>query len=58
MEDKKTQQDYDKKWIDSNREKKRYLSARSSARSFIRNHAKQKDLEELKEMIKEKEKTF
>lgn len=55
MEGKKTQQDYDKKWIESNRERKRYLSARSSARSFIRNHAEQEDLEELKKMIEEKE---
>ena len=58
MEDKKTQQDYDKKWIGKNREHKRYLSARSSARSFIRNHAKQEDLEELKKLIEEKEKTL
>ncbi len=58
MEDKKTQQDYDKKWIDKNREHKRYLSARSSARSFIRNHAKKEDLEELKKIIEEKEKSL
>jgi len=57
MEDKKTQQDYDKKWIDKNREHKRYLSARSSARSFIRNHATMEDLEELEKMIKEKRAT-
>ncbi|ACV28895.1 Uncharacterised protein [Anaerococcus prevotii] len=45
-----------KKWQDKNREYTRYLNARSAARGFIRNRATLEDLEELKNMIEEKEK--
>lgn len=43
-----------KKWNENNREHRNYLSKRSSARSFIRNHATVDDLNELEELIKEK----
>nr|DAL93183.1 MAG TPA: hypothetical protein [Caudoviricetes sp.] len=43
-----------KKWNANNREHRNYLSKRSSARSFIRNHATVDDLNELEELIKEK----
>ena len=43
-----------KKWNKNNREHRNYLSKRSSARSFIRNHASESDLNELEELIKEK----
>lgn len=42
----------DKKWIEKNKEHRRYLSARGGARSFIRNRATLEDLEELEELIK------
>lgn len=42
------------KWIEKNKERRSYLSSRSSARSFIRNKATKEDLLELKEMIEEK----
>lgn len=41
----------DAKWIEKNKEHKRYLSARSSARSFINNRATSDDLEELQNLI-------
>ncbi|AEP00285.1 hypothetical protein QQ991_03585 [Weizmannia coagulans] len=37
-----------------NREHRRYLPLRSSARSFIRNMATEEDLNELEQLIKEK----
>lgn len=45
----------DKKWIEKNREHRRYLSARSAARSFIRNRATLEDLEELNRLIEARE---
>lgn len=48
------QQKATKKWNKNNREHRNYLSKRSSARSFIRNHATMDDLNELEEIIKEK----
>ena len=52
----KKQQIYNKRWASKNKEHKRYLSYRSTTRTFIRKYAKEEDLEELKELIKEKEK--
>lgn len=43
-----------KKWNKENREHRNYLSKRSSARSFIRNHATGSDLNELEELIAER----
>ena len=50
------QQEYNKKWADKNKEHKRYLSYRSTARTFIRNYAVKEDLEELKDLMKKREK--
>lgn len=48
----------DEKWAKENKERKSYLSSRSSARSFIRNKAVIEDLSELKVLISEREKTL
>ena len=48
------QQKDTKKWNKNNREHRNYLSKRSSARSFIRNHATMDDLNELETLIAEK----
>lgn len=48
------QQKATKKWNKNNREHRNYLSKRSSARSFIRNHASNSDLSELEELITER----
>lgn len=45
----------DKKWIEQNKEHRRYLSYRGTARTFIRNHATAEDLEELEKLIQERE---
>lgn len=44
-------------WAERNRDHRNYLSARTSARSFIRNRATTSDLNELKELIAKKEET-
>jgi len=54
----KKQQEYNKRWARKNKHHKRYLSYRSTTRTFIRRYAKPEDLEELKELIKEKEKSL
>jgi len=54
----KKQQIYNKRWASKNKEHKRYLSYRATARTFIRKYAKEEDLEELKELIKEREKSL
>ena len=43
-----------KKWNKNNREHRNYLSKRSSARSFLRNHATDSDLNELEKLIAER----
>lgn len=48
------QQKATKRWNANNREHRNYLSKRSSARSFIRNHATCSDLSELEELIEER----
>ena len=50
-----SQQKANEKWNEKNKERRTYLSARSSARSFIKNKATMEDLEELKQLIKERE---
>lgn len=44
------------KYNEKKPEKKRYYSYKATAKSFIKNHATFKDLEELKSLIEEKEK--
>ena len=48
----------DKKWIEKNKEHRRYLSNRGAARSFIRNRATLEDLEELEALIAERKKSL
>lgn len=55
-EKKYDQVEYNRRWAEKNKERRRYLSYRSSARSFIRNYASQEDLEELKDLIEKQEK--
>ncbi len=57
MEDKRKSKynpEADKRWIEKNKERRRYLSARSVARSFIRNRATDEDLRELIQMINDR----
>lgn len=49
------QTEANKKWQEKNRERAKYLSNRSVARSFIKNKATIEDLEELKKLIEERE---
>ncbi|KYN78149.1 hypothetical protein A0J52_02405 [Clostridium sporogenes] len=42
-------------WEKKNREYASYLKSRSSARSFIRNKATLEDIEELRNLLKERE---
>lgn len=49
------QTEANKKWQDKNKERAKYLSDRSRARSFIRNSSTIEDLAELKNLIAEKE---
>ena len=44
------------RYNEKNPDKKRYYSYKATAKSFVRNHATLKDLEELKEIIESKEK--
>lgn len=50
--------DADKKWNDNNKEHRRYLTDRTSARRFIRTKATLDDLEELQELIEERRATL
>ncbi|MDT2797902.1 hypothetical protein [Enterococcus cecorum] len=47
-----------KKYDEKNREKRTYLSQRSTSRGFIRNKATLEDLEELEELIAERKKAL
>lgn len=47
-----------KKYDEKNREKRTYLSQRSTSRGFIRNKATLEDLEELEELIAERKKSL
>lgn len=42
------------KWDDENKERKKYISHRARARSFIRDHATAEDLDELEALIQER----
>lgn len=52
--DKNKQTEANKKWQEKNKEKAKYLSDRSRARSFIRNLATLEDLDEFESLIREK----
>ncbi len=45
-----------KKWQEKNKDYANYISARSRARSFIKNKATLEDIEEFKKLIEEREK--
>ncbi|MCJ0597470.1 hypothetical protein [Enterococcus cecorum] len=47
-----------KKYDEKNREKRTYLSQRSTSRGFIRNKATLEDLEELEELITARKKAL
>ncbi|WZX99604.1 hypothetical protein NSQ26_09725 [Bacillus sp. FSL W7-1360] len=48
------QVEYNKRWAEKNKDHKRYLRYRSQARTFIRKHATNNDLDELEKLIKQK----
>lgn len=58
MNERNKQTEANKKWQQNNRERARYLRDRSTSRSFIRNKAQIEDLEELTEIMKEREKVL
>ena len=45
----------DRRWNEKNREHRNYLTRRSTTRGFIRSHATLDHLQELKELIKQRE---
>ena len=54
-EGKNIQTEANKRWAEKNKERKKYLSYRTMARSFIKKLATDKDIEELKQLIAERE---
>ncbi|WP_194287440.1 hypothetical protein [Gracilibacillus oryzae] len=56
--EKKTQTEANKKWQEKNRERARYLRNRSTARSFVKKQATQEDIEELRQLLKEREESL
>ena len=46
------QTEANKKWQEKNKEKAKYLSDRSRARSFLKNRASKEDLAEFEEILK------
>ncbi|TYC49973.1 hypothetical protein ESZ50_01870 [Weissella muntiaci] len=55
MSEKNTQTERNKRWQEKNKEQAKYLQYRSYARSFIRNLATDDDIEELKQLMAERE---
>ena len=53
-EKKYNQIEYNKRWIEKNREKRRYLSYRSTARTFINKYAELEDLKEIEELVEKR----
>ena len=59
MEEKKNAQtEANKRWQEQNKEKAKYLSNRSRARSFIKNQSTLEDLEEFEKLIEERKKAL
>ena len=48
------QQELNKSWAERNKERRRFLSFRSTSRTFIRNYATNEDLHELQTMIQKR----
>lgn len=55
---KNAQTEANKKWQDKNKERAKYLSDRSGARSFIRNLAALEDIEEFELLLDERKETL
>lgn len=55
MSEKAKQTIANQKWQEKNKEYAAYLKYRSTTRSFIKNRATLEDLQELKELIRERE---
>lgn len=55
MADKNSQTEANKRWQEKNKEHAKYLSNRSRSRSFIKNQAQLEDLDELRELIYQRE---
>ncbi len=49
------QTEANKRWQKKNKERAKYLSDRSRARSFIRNQATEEDIEEFTQLLKDRE---
>lgn len=49
------QTEANKRWQEKNREHARYLRNRSTARNFVKKQANRDDIDELKELIKQRE---
>ena len=47
-----SQTEANKKWQEKNKERAKYLSDRSRARSFLKNRVTEEDLEEFEEILK------
>lgn len=52
---KEKQQQYNKEYAKNNPERTRYLRARTSARSFIRTKSTLEDIDELRELLNQRE---
>lgn len=50
------QTEANKRWQEKNKERAKYLSNRSRARSFVKNQATKEDLEELEQLIADRRK--
>lgn len=55
MTDKNAQTEANKRWQEKNKERAKYLSNRSRARSFIKKQAELEDIEEFKQLISQRE---
>lgn len=54
--DKNSQTEANKRWQEKNKEKAKYLSNRSRARSFIKNQATKEDIQELEQLLSDRKK--
>lgn len=54
--EKNAQTEANKRWQEKNKERAKYLSNRSRARSFVKNQATKEDLEELEQLIADRRK--
>jgi len=44
-----------KKWDDAHKDRKQYITKRSTARNFVKKEATKEDIDELKNLIRERE---